>query len=156
MTRSLLLLFLLGLSALAAVARSGLEAGQGLSGEYTADRLWGHDVHTRIDRQITTAAIDAAWKDSPPSKFSVRWTGFVMAGPTDWYVFATKSDDVSKVTIDGFVVLQNTGNETKTGRVRLTAGAHPIVVEFAQFGRRQIRPPQSARDEILTLVLQHL
>jgi 4-amino-4-deoxy-L-arabinose transferase-like glycosyltransferase len=136
LTRSLLLLFLLGLSGLAAIARSELEAGQGLSGEYTADRLWGHDVHTRIDRQITTAAIDAAWKDSPPTKFSVRWSGFVMAGRTDWYVFATKSDDVSKVTIDGFLVLQNTGNDTKTGRVRLTAGPHPIVVEHAQFDAR--------------------
>ena len=33
---------------------------------------------------------------------------------------------------------------------------HGALVAFAQFGRRQIRPAQSARDEILTVVLQHL
>src|SRR5216684_1200699 len=30
------------------------------------------------------------------------------------------------------------------------------LVALAQFGRRQIRPEQSTRDEILTVVLQHL
>src|SRR5258708_1297182 len=33
---------------------------------------------------------------------------------------------------------------------------HGTLVAFAQFGRRHIRPAQSARDEILTVVLQHL
>ena len=36
----------------------------------------------------------------------------------------------------GSVVLQNTGNDTRPGRVRLTPGPHPIVVEHAQLDAR--------------------
>ena len=134
MKRSLLLIALLGVSAVAAAGRSILERGQGLQGEYTADRQWGRDVLSRVDREVSTAAIDAAWRDSPPPQFSVRWSGFVVIPSSSWYTFATTSDDGSRVTIDGIVVLENSGNHTQTGRIRLAAGSHRITIEHWQIG----------------------
>ena len=125
---------LLGVGAASTAARGWLEAGQGLRGEYAGDRLWGRDVRSRVDRQISTAAIDAAWRDAPPATFSVHWSGFLVVGRSSWYTFATTSDDGSSVTIDGFVVLENSGNRMQTGRVRLMAGTHPIAIEHRQIG----------------------
>jgi len=132
--RFLLPIVLVVVCAAAAAARHTLETGQGLRAEYTADRPWGRDVHARLDREVSTASIDAAWRDSPPEKFTVRWTGYLFASSSSWYTVATTSDDGSKVTIDDFVVVANSGNHTQTGRIRLTAGAHPITVEHAQIG----------------------
>lgn len=120
--------------AAAAAARSALETGQGLVGEYTGDRPWGRDVRRRVDREVTTKAIDSAWQSSPPEKFSVRWSGFLAVGRSGWYTFATTSDDSSRVTIDEFVVLENSGNHTQSGRIRLLAGVHPIAIDHAQIG----------------------
>lgn len=120
--------------AAATAARGPLEAGQGLNAEYSGDRRWGLDVRTRIDRQVTTSAIDAAWQDSPPATFTVRWSGVLFVSQSAWYTFATTSDDRSKVIINGFTVLENSGNHTQTGRMRLIAGTQPIVVEHTQIG----------------------
>ncbi len=132
--RFFLLLILLGVWAAATAARGPLEAGQGLRAEYAGDRRWGRDVRTRVDREVSTSAIDAAWQDSPPATFTVRWSGVLFVSQPAWYTFATTSDDRSKVTINGFTVLENSGNHTETGRMRLMAGTHPIVVEHTQIG----------------------
>jgi hypothetical protein len=132
--RLLLPIVLLGVWAAATVARDALEAGQGLQAEYSGDRLWGRDVRTRVDREISTSAIDAAWQESPPATFTVRWTGFLFVPRTGWYSVSTTSDDRSVVTIDGFKVLENSGNQTASGRIRLMAGSHPIAVAHTQIG----------------------
>ena len=134
MKPSLTLVVLLGVWAAALAARGSLEAGQGLRAEYAGDRRWGRDTRTRVDREISTAAIDAAWQDSAPETFTVRWSGILVVGRSAWYTFATTSDDRSKVTIDEFTVLENSGNHTETGRMRLMPGPHPIVVEHSQIG----------------------
>src|SRR5262245_54156234 len=97
---SLTLVVLLGVWAAALAARGSLEAGQGLRAEYAGDRQWGRDTRTRVDREISTAAIDAAWQDSPPETFTVRWSGVLVVGRPAWYTFATTADDQSKATMD--------------------------------------------------------
>jgi Dolichyl-phosphate-mannose-protein mannosyltransferase/PA14 domain len=134
LSRSLLLFSLLTIAAVAAVGRASLETGQGLHGEYVAERRWGRDVRTRIDRQISTAALDAAWNGSPPQIFSAQWSGFLVVGRSGSYTFATTSDDASRVVVDDLVVVDNSGNQTRTGFVRLVAGVHPVRVEYGQIG----------------------
>ncbi len=135
--------------AAATAARGPLEAGQGLRAEYAGDRRWGRDVRTRVDREVSTSAIDAAWQDSPPATFTVRWSGVLFVSQPAWYTFATTSDDRSKVTINGFTVLDNSGNHTETGRMRLMAGTHPIVVEHTQIGGPYEMSLSWARDTAL-------
>jgi len=132
--KSLLLAALLTLASVSAIVRTSLEAGEGLRGEYSADRRWGRDARTRIDRQISTASLHDAWNGAPPETFTARWTGFLLVTRSGSYTFSTTSDDGSRVVIDDIVVLTNKGNQTQSGFIRLIAGAHPVVVEYAQTG----------------------
>ncbi len=116
------------------VARGALEAGDGLRAVYSGDRRWGRDVRHRIDREVSTAALRRAWDDSPPPQFQAKWSGFLVVGASDWYTFATTSDDSSRVTIDGLVVVDNEGSRTQTGRVRLLSGTHQVTVDYGQIG----------------------
>ncbi len=59
--------------------------------------------------------------------------GFILMPADEVYVFKLTSDDGSKLTIDGVVVVDNDGLHTssaKTGSIALTQGRHAIQVEW--------------------------
>ncbi len=80
------------------------------------------------------------WKKAPPvpgvtsDRYSVRWTGTINAPVDGTYIFATKSDDGSRVFLDGKQIVNNwRDQQTRIERapVELKAGElHELVVEY--------------------------
>ncbi len=71
------------------------------------------------------------------NNFAFKFDGFIIIPVTGDYNFSTRSDDGSKLYIDGFsesnLVVNNDGlhgNRTRDGDITLTAGPHRIVVTF--------------------------
>ena len=71
------------------------------------------------------------------SSFALQYEGFIQIDIAGKYTFSTASDDGSKLFIDGKDVVNNDGNHgvmEETGSVELTAGKHPILVEYYNNG----------------------
>ena len=71
------------------------------------------------------------------TNFYARWTGVLKTTTAGVHEFAVNSDDGSRLTIDGKVVVENGGVHAmtrKAGQVELTAGEHQILIEFVQGG----------------------
>lgn len=69
--------------------------------------------------------------------FGMRFEGFLQITKPGDYQFHLGSDDGSRLTIDGKEVVLNDGVHPfgwKDARTKLTAGAHPIAVDFTQGG----------------------
>jgi len=69
--------------------------------------------------------------------FYVRWEGALWINTGGRYKFLTTSDDGSKLLIDGSQVLDNGGwhgMRRREGSVDLTAGTHPLIMEFFEGG----------------------
>ena len=69
--------------------------------------------------------------------FALQYEGFIQIDIAGKYTFSTASDDGSKLFIDGKEVVNNDGNHgvmEETGSVELTAGKHPILVEYYNNG----------------------
>ena len=69
--------------------------------------------------------------------YAMRFTGLIRVPRDGEYTFCTTSDGGSSLFIDGQRVVDNDGiknAEERSGKVKLTAGLHPIVVTFFQAG----------------------
>jgi hypothetical protein len=112
--------------------------GTGLKGEYfNTQDLSGTVALTRIDPKV-----DFDWGTGSPDPavtvvdhFSARWTGQIQPRYSGKYTFSTISDDGSRVTIDGKVVVDafvdQGGNVENTGYADLSAGQkYSIKVEY--------------------------
>ncbi|WP_221390331.1 alkaline phosphatase family protein [Dyadobacter sp. NIV53] len=67
------------------------------------------------------------------SSFALKFEGFIQIDKAGKYTFSTQSDDGSKLFVDGKEVVDNDGNHgvlEETGSIELTAGKHPIRVEY--------------------------
>ncbi|RMF32386.1 MAG: DUF1080 domain-containing protein [Bacteroidetes bacterium] len=67
--------------------------------------------------------------------FAIIFTGYLNIPKNNNYVFRLVSDDGSRLTIDGQVVIDHDGEHgasPKDGEVSLSAGYHPFKVEFFQ------------------------
>lgn len=70
-------------------------------------------------------------------QFGVRFTGVIEVPRDGEYTFWLNSDDGSILDIQGRRIVDNDGDHgpvTKRGRIRLTAGPHPLEVRFYQNG----------------------
>ncbi len=68
-----------------------------------------------------------------PPPFSIRWSGNIEISEDGLYLFATESDDGSRLYIDGTLVVDNWGEHAKRyqrGTVELKKGKHEIRVEY--------------------------
>jgi mono/diheme cytochrome c family protein len=69
------------------------------------------------------------------SKYALRYDGFLNIATPGEYTFYLHSDDGSRLYLDGRLLIDHGGihgGETKEGKVRLSAGLHPIRVTFFQ------------------------
>jgi beta-glucosidase len=116
----------------------------GLKGEYFASpNFSGAPVVTRIDPQI-----DFDWNAASPvpgaplKDFGVRWSGTITAPAAGDYKLDVRlgSHESYKVYLDGKVVSESDGDESKKGRSKTTSGftlslpdmkAHAFGVEYA-------------------------
>jgi len=84
-------------------------------------------VNTRRTRQIDVR------RALQPERAGYRYSGFLNIPGADVYEFALTSDDGSRLTIDGTVVVDNDGlhgAQRKRGVIALAEGPHAIVVEY--------------------------
>jgi hypothetical protein len=90
----------------------------------------------RVDKQVNFENGEGEFhKTRLSSNFYVRWSGVVKIAQAGKYIFATESDDGSRLLVGGKLVVDNGGPhgmERKTGEIELTAGEHPILVEYFQ------------------------
>jgi beta-glucosidase len=101
--------------------------GQGLLGEYFVGReRTGTPKLVRID-----GTVDFRWElaapapELPEDNFSVRWTGRLTPVKSGLYVLALRSDDGSRLYLDGKLVVDNWGDHgptLKTNEIALEAG----------------------------------
>ena len=90
----------------------------------------------RIDKQVDFESVDGEFygiklKDN----FIAHWSGILRVEKAGAYTLGASSDDGSRITIDGKVVVDNGGIHgmgEKTGNIELAAGDHPIRIEFYQ------------------------
>ena len=71
------------------------------------------------------------------SSFGMRFDGFLHVPRDGNFTFRLGSDDASQLFIDGKRIIENNGvhpHTVKTAATKLTAGAHPIRVDYAQVG----------------------
>lgn len=118
---------------------SPVRSRNGLVGEYWTNTISGsgNPVVRRVDR-----AVDFSWMTGSPSDgtvsdntFYAKWTGYFVAPKAGSYTFGTRSDDGSRVTVDGNLVhnrWQDQGvTETYGSAVNLSAGQIvPVMVEY--------------------------
>ena len=67
--------------------------------------------------------------------FAVRWTGYLHIATIGTRTLALSSDDGSRLTVDGKVEIRNGGNHganEEVANLTLTAGDHPIMIEYFQ------------------------
>lgn len=88
---------------------------------------------------LTPKATVRAWRlnleaaKHPEDHFGFRFTGFIRIDQEGDYQFFLTSDDGSRLSLDGAIVVDNDGAhppETKSGKVRLAAGLHPVEILY--------------------------
>jgi PA14 domain len=114
--------------------------GSGLTGQYYNDPGTGaHFVTLVLTR--TDPTVNFNWGTASPGpgvtaeRFSVRWTGQVLAPVTGNYTFTTVSDDGVRLWVNGQLVINNWTNHAATTNnsapIALTAGTkYAIRMEF--------------------------
>ncbi len=68
-----------------------------------------------------------------PHSFATVFEGYVQIDQPGDYTFFTRSDDGSRLSVDGKAIVNNDGDHgvlEKNGGITLTAGKHPIRVEY--------------------------
>jgi hypothetical protein len=144
--------FVIAVSFFIGVAISGARAEEtlapGLVGTYFASDKALSDFPTlppnqkptfvRVDKQVNFEPTDGEFYGSRLGEnFYVRWVGLLKIETAGRYTISTESDDGSRLSIDDKIVVDNGGTHSmqrKFGSVDLTAGLHPIKIEYFQGG----------------------
>ena len=110
--------------------------GQGLLGEYfVGQERAGSPKLSRLD-----GTVDFRWELGAPAPglpeddFSIRWTGKLTPPQSGRYLLALRSDDGSRLYLDGKLVVDNWGDHAptlKTAEIELVAGkAYALRLEY--------------------------
>ena len=90
--------------------------------------------------EVSDFDVDALQNTLDPgdsNTFSIRYTGYIYIENAGNYSFSTRSDDGSKLIIDGIEVVDNDGDHapaTKSGTITLSKGDHTIEILFYENG----------------------
>ena len=144
---------------MARLAKASKFDGGTLTATFYAGRaLAGPPLLTRQD-----AAVNFNWKGKPADgvphdDFSARWTGKITPATSGPVLFAVRSDDGSRVKLDGKTVVDSWSDHqatTESAQVVLTAGrTYDLAVEYyqgggdavVQFGYAPVLPPLTDAD----------
>jgi hypothetical protein len=114
--------------------------GAGLYGEYFDNNAFqGQPKHTRVDTAVSfTYGAGGAFADMPVDNFSVRWTGRLIPPASGIYRFMLKSDDGSRLSVNGKRIIDHWGTHAateKTCEVKLEAGKEvSLQIEYFESG----------------------
>ncbi len=141
---------------------------QGLLGEYYQSggpTLPDFSLLTPASTRVWTTAIafNGVNADEPARNdfYSRRWTGYITVPSSGIYEFYTASDDGTRLSIGGNVIVANDYSQPTTersGYAALQAGPHALLVEYAQGnGNHELylswRTPGGAKQTIPASVL---
>jgi len=138
-----------------------VKAQHGLIGHYYENPSWqGHPtlIMKDIDVGLQRMQLEMLYRTT---YYGIQWTGYLYAPQAGVYEFAVKSDDVSRVVIDGIKVAENDSGETtaeQSGAIFLPLGFHAINIFYAQYeGKAAFQvywmPPGKERESINCAVL---
>jgi hypothetical protein len=164
----------LALAALSTAVRAADDLVSGLVGEYFALEEVPGDFpkipatkkpyYVRVEK---TVDFDDAPDDFHGIKLSenfyARWTGTLRVDKAGSYQFITDSDDGSRLSINGKVVVDNGGvhaMQEASGKIDLTPGDHAILIEFFEAGggagcKVAWHPPGGKREVLSEKALFH-
>ena len=95
----------------------------------------GEAIHTERSDEINESGSGAFFNGGPDDHFAARYTGEFNTAQDGDYTFNLKSDDGSRLFIDGNEVIDNDGLQgivEKTATVSLDAGAHKIEMIYSE------------------------
>jgi hypothetical protein len=108
---------------------------QGLSGEYfSGTGEAGTPAGATLDTAPSTRHLIAEWHESPPDTFSQRWAGEISVLREGTYTFSADSDADATIVVDGQVIANQIGGQPANGSIHLSAGAHPLLLQYAHHG----------------------
>jgi len=87
---------------------------------------------------VSSIDISARQRDN---QFGFRFTGEITIATPDTYTFYTRSDDGSRLFVNGTMVVDNDGLHgavEQSGQIALAAGTHTVVVTFFEQGGGQV------------------
>ena len=93
-------------------------------------------IESRIVTNINQQATCLEWNEAPSAlidNFAVDYTGYLYVPTNGTVVFKLTSNDGSRLTVDGEIVIDYNGThsmQSKTGAIFLLAGLHPFRVEY--------------------------
>ncbi|MBM9508114.1 glycoside hydrolase family 3 C-terminal domain-containing protein [Actinacidiphila acididurans] len=111
--------------------------GNGLYGQfYNGTSLGGSPIASGVDPTVSFQWGGASPKAGvPATSWSAKWTGALTPPTTGSYTFSLRSDDGSRLFVNGQQIISNWADQpptTKTGTVSLTAG-RPVSIEVDYF-----------------------
>ena len=118
----------------------------------------------RIDARVDYESGEGGFGGAPMTDaFYVRWTGVLRVAAAGKYVFYTESDDGSRLSVNGTVVVDNGGlhpMEERSGELELKAGDHALKLEMFENGgqagcRLSWEGPGTAKEIVPAKVLLH-
>ena len=119
----------------------------------------------QVDPQINLAPTKDPFNgiDGLVDDFAVRWRGKIAIADAGRYRFYIKSDDGSRLYIDGKLVVRNDGTHgmtEKSGSIELSSGFHDIEVWFFERGGKagivmSWAPPGADKEVVPETVLYH-
>ncbi len=128
----------LAVAALLLQARVWLAPARGLQAEYfVGERPIGVPDIAEVDDSVSTRQVALRWSGAAPETFNVRWFGFLTISRPGSYTFTLTADDGAAMSIDGRLLVDNGGRHgpvVQQGMTELSAGTHPVLIEFIQAG----------------------
>ncbi|MFW5859669.1 MAG: PA14 domain-containing protein [Planctomycetota bacterium] len=122
------------------------------------------DFTELVPEHTSTATAIGLDTSTRTDHFALRFSGFIDVPIDGHYRFTLTSDDGSRLSIGGRLVVDNDGahsKTSKTGTIALGAGLHPIVIDYFEFeGNNYLHlawtPPQARSTAIPTARLFHV
>jgi outer membrane protein OmpA-like peptidoglycan-associated protein len=113
---------------------NGLQAQNGLVGQYYDGKNFDRLVATRTDAKLSFYWKKAPMRDMNPESFSVRWKGQIQAPKTGVYKFSARVDDGLRVKVNGQSVIDEwdlNNHVNMSGEITLQAGQlYNLEVEY--------------------------
>ncbi|WP_425614988.1 autotransporter-associated beta strand repeat-containing protein [Anatilimnocola sp. NA78] len=98
--------------------------------------LGGNTVAIDYDGAGGVTAVDTQINRTPPSNEGSRWVGLMQVTSPGNYTFRTRSDDGSRLYINGVLVVSNDGGHGQQDRtsipINLSTGLHTVTYYFAE------------------------
>ncbi len=120
------------------VAEEGTESGlrfRGYEGSWNA--LPDFEELDPVADGVVEIPTEEAYRTADGENYGLRFQGFIKIPADGLYTFYTSSDDGSRLSIGEKLLVNNDGLhalQRKGGLVRLTAGLHPVTIDYFEQG----------------------